>query len=200
MNTQEFEAVENKIKGAVCVEDVFGDKEPTAIDVAEFESRILKFRMETSNSNLRDRAKLLLKHQIPFFRRWVFKQKLLKKYGNRDNFPLAIHFKVSLIEGKEMLCIGGEESILYISKIKANHFNIGKHHNKVIVRKDNRIIHEGHVISYGTRTEQIFFKGIAEDDSNTTELAADMYEIGTTVEIQTWAFFTIGDYLAKAWV
>lgn len=132
-----------------------------------------------------------------FFFKWAFRQKHLKRYGNKDKSPLKVQLEVTPKDSELMFRTKGEKSIVYLDKIHATNFMGYWHNDKVIVRKDGNLLFEGDVVHYGPKTAQEYFRGVTADDDRIMYLEASMYEPGTTIEIQTWAFFNLKDLISR---
>ena len=201
MNTKGFELIEKRFHEAKCVEDVFGERPPTnkrAASKIVAELKTFKKRVRSSNSNLHCRIDLLLNHYIPFFAQWAWDQWLFEEYGSRAEYPLEISFTVKNHEGRKMFCMRGEEeSVTYISQIHAINFIGYWHHDKVIVILPNKKECVGEVTYYGTHAAQEYFYKVNPDREYENCLWPKMFKTGTVIKIQTWAFFSLGEFLAK---
>ena len=95
-----------------------------------------------------------------------------------------------------------KESIALIQSIHSILFWGYRRHDKVVVKKDGKEIRRGSVEYYGTHGAQEFFFNVVSDDTQhkkpDPEIFAKDFTPRTTIEIETWVFFSENEFLEKA--
>ena len=199
MNKNKFEELEDRLRKAKCVEDVFGAKPPDRSEISKLLEDVKKFNRSTGNADLDQRSEILINNHIPFFCRWAGTQKMLKKYGAREEYPLAIQVGVKEHYKQRKFHLPGEKFVVHFDELHSVNF-VGRWHNdKVIVRNGDEVVREGKVVHYGTHAASEFWKGLHPKEEYMCILTPEMFELGNTIEIQTWAHFSVGEFIAKAW-
>jgi hypothetical protein len=197
MDTNEFRSLSVKLHHATCVEDVFGEKPPTYQELKNWVSEITDFATKVEDGNIKSDAIHLVEQEVAFFSKWARTQIALKTYGKKEECPLILNLDVVEFEGQPKFGLRKGKSTAFLEELHAINFKGYWHRDKVILRKDDKILREGYVQYYGTHAATEFFFEIISQYSRDIRLTASMFEIGTTLEIRTWAFFSVGEFLLK---
>ncbi len=191
MDKQKFEALENALTYAKCPKDFFGDLLGTDLEktlnkkIAEQRDYLKKVSKGKKDANQDYRTRMMTS-RLGVLATWAIESVVNGTYNDKLPYRVKLEFAIKTYEDKKYFLMETTSFTVFSAELVAVFFEGYLRNDVFRVMRGQKEVTSGYIIHYGTHAGCEHFQ--FSNGGIEAKIKPDKYEIGDTLEIETWRY------------